>query len=71
MKYLTTHSSKLSRYQKQRNSGNSLAVQWLGLSALTVRGLGSIPGWGTKVLQAARCGPKKKISESLSQPRGA
>ena len=31
--------------------GNSLAVQWLGLSALTVIALGSSPGWGTKILQ--------------------
>ena len=33
--------------------GNSLAVQWLGLSAFTAEGSGSIPGWGTKILQAA------------------
>ena len=37
--------------------GNSLAVQWLGLpcihcSASTEGGLGSIPGQGTKILQA-------------------
>ena len=28
-------------------SGNSLVVQWLGLSTLTVL----IPGWGTKILK--------------------
>ena len=33
-------------------------VQWLGLSALTAEGLGSIPGWGTKMPQAVQ--PKKK-----------
>ena len=37
---------------------NSLVVQWLGLCALTVAGWGSILGWGTQILQAARCGKK-------------
>ena len=26
-------------------------VQWLGLSAFTAGALGSVPGWGTKILQ--------------------
>ena len=39
---------------------NSLAVQWLGLSAFTAEDLGSIPGWGTKIPQAVQCGQKKK-----------
>ena len=30
---------------------SSLAVQWLGLSTFTARGLGSIPGWGAKIPQ--------------------
>ena len=34
--------------------GNSLAVQWLGLHALTAQGPDSIPGQGTKIPQAAR-----------------
>ena len=29
--------------------GNSLAVQWLGLYAFTVEGLGLIPAWRTKI----------------------
>ena len=29
--------------------------------ASTARGEGSIPGWGTKILHATWCGPKKKI----------
>ena len=37
--------------------GNSLAVQWLGLSAFTAEGLGSVPGQGTKILQAVRHAP--------------
>ena len=32
--------------------GTSLAVQWLGLSAFTAVGLGSIPGQGPKILKA-------------------
>ena len=39
--------------------GNSQVVQWLGLHVLTAKGLGSIPGRGTKIPQAARCGQKK------------
>ena len=38
---------------KKRMSGNSLAVQWLGLGTFTAEGLGSVPGQGTKILQAA------------------
>ena len=39
--------------------GNSLAVQWLGLSASTAGSTGSISGWGTKIPHAGR--PKKKF----------
>ena len=41
-------------------SGNSLTVQWLGLHASTVGGIGSTPGWGTKILHASQRGQKKK-----------
>ena len=34
---------------------NSLVGQWLGLWAFTAKGLHSIPGWVTKVLQAVWC----------------
>ena len=34
--------------------------QWLGLWALTAKGLGSIPDWGTKIPQATKYGKKKK-----------
>ena len=40
--------------------GNSLVVQGLGVSAFTARGLGSIHGQGTKILQALWLGKKKK-----------
>ena len=39
--------------------GNSLEVQWLGLCALTAEGPSSMPGWGTKIPQAAWHGQKK------------
>ena len=44
----------------QNPMGNSLAVQWLGLCAFIAEGVGSIPGRGTKILQATWCSPKKK-----------
>ena len=45
---------------KKAISQNSLAVQWLGLHAFTVKGLSSIPGWGTKIPQAVQCENKTK-----------
>ena len=35
-------------------------VQWLRLHAPTAEGMGSIPGGGTKIPQAARYGQKKE-----------
>ena len=35
-------------------------VQCLGPCAFTARALGSVPGWGTKILQGTWCGKKKK-----------
>ena len=40
--------------------GNSLEVEWLELCPFTSKGPGSIPGWGTKILQTVQCGLKKK-----------
>ena len=34
-------------------------VQWLGFRAFTAKGTGSIPGWGTKIPQAAGCSKRK------------
>ena len=39
--------------KKKNEEGNSLAVPWLGHGAFTAKGLGSIPGQGTKISQAA------------------
>ena len=46
-------------HHNRANIGNSLVVQWLGLRALTAKGLGSIPGRGTKIPKAEWCGQKK------------
>ena len=43
-----------------KESGNSLAVQWLGLSAFIAEGPGSSPSWGMKIPQALRHSQKKK-----------
>ena len=40
--------------------GNSLVVQWLGLFTFNAEGMGSIPGRGTKIPQAAQQGQKRK-----------
>ena len=56
---------------RQIRVGNSLAVQWLGLGAFTAGAQGSIPGQGSKILQAERRGRKKKIrvkKENLGLP---
>lgn len=37
---------------KYTKIGNSLAVQWFGLGAFTVKGVSLIPGWGTKITHA-------------------
>ena len=41
-------------------TGNSLAVQWLGLRTSTAGDTSSIPGQGTKIPQAMRHSQKKK-----------
>ena len=38
--------------QEVQDSGTSLAVQWLRLCASNAKGVGSIPGWGTKIPHA-------------------
>ena len=45
---------------KRQVGETSLVVQWLGICALAAKGLGSIPGRGTRILQAVRHGQKKK-----------
>ena len=40
--------------------GVSLAIQWLRLCTSIIGGMGSIPGWGTKIPHAAWRGQKKR-----------
>ena len=48
-------------------AGNSLVVWWLGLCSFTAKGPGSVPGWGTKILQALWRGQKyKQKTKALS-----
>ena len=51
---------------KEPWTGNSLVVQWLGLLAFTAEGLGSIPGWRTKIPRGAA----KKTAVSRGQTQG-
>ena len=50
---------------------NSLAIQWLQLPAFTAQGLGSIPGWETKILQVMQCGQKRKKKQQHSRGSGS
>ena len=52
-----------------RSVGNSLAVQWLGLGALTAEGPGSIPSRGTKIPRATRPKKKRKNKRKKTNPR--
>ena len=47
----------------KRIIGTFLVVQWLGLHASNVAGVGLIPGWGTKILYASQCHQKLKINK--------
>ena len=46
-------------------------IQWLGLLTVTVEGLGSIPGWGTKIPQAMPMQQKKKKEKKNKHERSA
>ena len=60
--------SKKQTTQSKNGQRNSLAVLWLGLCTSIVEGTGLIPGWGTKILQAAwRCQKKKNKKADLKR----
>ena len=42
--------------------------QWLGLWVFPAKGLGSIPGWGTKIPQATKYDRKKKKIQNQIKP---
>ena len=46
--------------------GTSLAVQWLRLGASNAGGMGSIPGWGTKIPHAVSWPKKKKKGQMVN-----
>ena len=48
---------------------NSLEVQWLALHAFTAKGLGSIPGQGTKIPPAV-VWPKEKCLQIINAGKG-
>ena len=43
-------------------------VQWLGLCASSAGGMGSIPGWGTKIPHATWHGQKTKKQYGTNEP---
>ena len=45
-------------------TGNSLAVQWLGLYIFTEEGASLIPGWGPKILQVMWFDQKNKTKQN-------
>ena len=45
---------------KSEKMRTSLAIQWFKNHASNARGIGSIPGWGTKILYAMWYSPKNK-----------
>ena len=51
-------------------TGNSLAVQWLGVGTFTAEGPGSIPGQGTKIPQQATWCGKKERKEGRKKEEG-
>ena len=50
-------------------SETSLVVQWLRLCASTAGGIGSIPGWGTKIWHAVQSGQKEKEKKRKITPK--
>ena len=63
------HFSEYSVEAKIEPIGNSPVVQWLGLHTFTVKGPGSIPGQGTKILHSCMVRPKNKTKPKNKQSR--
>ena len=57
----------MDKHLKHYAKGNYPAVQGLGLRPVTAMGPGSIPGGGTKTLQAAQGAAKKKKTHTQSK----
>ena len=56
----------VSYIEKKLVDGNSLEVHWLGLGTSTAWGMGSIPGWGTKIPRASEHGEKRERFANMS-----
>ena len=50
----------LVKEKKERRKRDFPVVQWLRLRGSIARGVGSVPGWGAKILHAVWHGQKKK-----------
>ena len=61
---------KQRRSQRLMETGNSLMVQWLGLWVFTAENTGSIPGRGSKILQAMCQGKKIRLMETYQKDIG-
>ena len=48
--------------------GSSPAAQWLALCDFTAQGPGSIPDWGTKILQATQSSQNKNKKKKKMDP---
>ena len=57
---LSDSSNKLNIAKVKMGQGDFLAVQWLRLCVPNAGGMGSIPGRGTKILDATQCGQINK-----------
>ena len=53
----------------KKQCGTSLVVQWLRFSTPDTAGMGSIPGWGTKIPHDAQNGLKKKKRQLKKRKR--
>ena len=62
---LTLNNNLLLTLSKVHLQGTSLAAQWLRLCAPNAGGMGSIPGWGTKILNTTWCSQKRTHLQEL------
>ena len=58
--HTTKYHSALKKKEGGEHKGNSLTVQCLGVHVFTAWGLGSIPGWGTKILHDTQSSQNEK-----------
>ena len=64
------HCSRSDSSPEKHKAGTLLVVWRLGLCVFTAEGLGSILGWGTKILQASRLSKKKGGCKAVGRKVG-